>query len=57
MKSLRCDVSVQGRQVYDGPLNPSGPQIGDCRSLESEEPVLLLVCGGDLGTPAPRLFP
>ena len=39
------------------PLNPSGPQIGDCRSLESEEPVLWLACGGDLGTPAPRLFP
>ena len=46
MKVLRCDVRVQGRQVYDGapcPGDPSGPQIGDCRSLESEEPILWLV--------------
>ena len=38
-------------------MNPSGPQIGDCRSLEPEEPVLWPACGVDLGTPAPRLFP
>ena len=41
MEALLHDEYVQGRQVYDGsPGSPSGPRIGDCRSLESEEPVL-----------------
>ena len=43
MEALRHDECVQGRQVYDGSpglKSPSGPRIEDCRSLESEEPVL-----------------
>ena len=43
MEALLHDEYVQGGQVYNGSpglKSLSGPRIGDCRSLESEEPVL-----------------